>query len=191
MNLKEQLKELSFQMMLNETQKMLIENNWSYAFIPGNSPSSEATKSTVKSCQHQLLQADKKGYELSLQFNELLLQNGKTYNSFIDGPDAANIAAENLLYKYGLHYPISWYIKSQDKDGIHFAYEYSDTIDKKHNEFLIKIKNIALEESISDFEFERLNLAAEYYANHHKLLSIYHNNETLKENKKKIKTLNK
>ena len=185
MDLKEQLKELSFQMMLNETQKKLIENNWSYTMTPGNSKSFDATKSTIKTCQEQILQADKKGYELSLQFNELLLQNGKTYNSFVDGPDAANIAAENLLYDYGLHYPISWYIKSQDKDGLHFAYEYSDTIDKKHNEFLLKIKNIALEESISDFEYKRLTLAAEYYANHRKLLSIYHNNEMIKEKKKK------
>lgn len=173
---KSQLKELSFQMMLNETTKMGIENSRSFSIETGNGASIYSTK---EGAHRGLVQADKKGYELSLVFNELLLQNGKKHNAFDNGPDAANIAAENLLYKYGLRYPISWYIDYEDWDGLHFGYHYSDRIDKDHAIFLAKIERLGVNEDIK----ERLRLAAEYYSRHHKLLSKYHNGEVLEESK--------
>ena len=180
MNLREQLKELSFQMMLNETQKKIIENSRYYSLKNNNRAS---IYSSQQNYQNALLEADTKGYELSLQFNELLLQNDKTYNIFNDEPDAANIEAENLLYTYGLQYPISWYIKSEDHNGLHYGYEYSDTIDKKHILFLKEIIDIVTQRKLDQFTYQRLILAAEYFANLHKLLSVYHNNEVIKENK--------
>ena len=184
MNLREQLIELSIQMMLNETNKKMIENN------RYNSLKNKNTSLIYLSTQdyhNTLLEADKKGYELSLQFNELLLQNDKTHNVFNDGPDAANIEAENLLYKYGLEYPISWYIKNKDHNGIHYGYEYSKTINKKHNLFLKEIIDIVTQKKLDQFTYQRLILAAEYFANLHKLLSVYHNNEVIKNTKRKTR----
>ena len=181
MNLREQLKELSFQMMLNETHKKIIENNRYYSLKNNTKPSLYSSSQVY---ENTLLKADQKGYELSLQFNKLLLQNGKTHNEFIDTPDAANIEAENLLYKYGLEYPISWYIKNQDNNELQFGYDYSNTIEKKHNIFLKELIDVVSKNNLDQFTYQRLILASEYLANHHKLLSVYHNNEVIK----KIKT---
>ena len=106
--MEEKLKELSYQMMLNEMGKLQIENAYSYSILKNNSASIYSNKSTV---ERSLLLADEKGFELSLAFNELLRQNGQKHNDFDKGPDAVNIWCENFLYKYGLSYPISWYIE--------------------------------------------------------------------------------
>ena len=180
MNLFEELKELSFQMMVNQTEKKQIENSKYYYIKTGNK---SLFFKSEEDYQNRILNADKKGYELSLKFNELLLKNGKTFNSFTDNPDAANIEAENLLYTYGLHYPISWYIKSEDKNGLHYGYDFSDTIDKKHNIFLKEIIDTIYKQNLDNFTYKRLILAAEYYSNHRKLLSKYHNNEIIEKNK--------
>ena len=178
--LKEQLKELSFQMMLNETRKTQIENSRAFSQMTGNTAS---IYSSTEGYHYGLMQADRKGYELSLAFNELLLQNGLNHNAFNDGPDATNIAAENLLYKYGLRYPISWYVAYQDRDGLHFGYHYADTIDKNHTQYLAKVEELLKTRKIDQNTSERLILAGEYYAQHHKLLSKYHNGEVLEESK--------
>ena len=181
MDLKEQLKELSFQMMLNEMRKMQIENSRSFSKETGNTASNYSTE---EGCHYGLMEADKKGYTLSLQFNELLLQNGRKFNAFNDGPDAVNISAENLLYRYGLHYPISWYVASQDSEGLHFGYYNSEVIDRNHGTYLAKVEKLLQEGKINKNVSERLILAGEYYSNHHKLLSKYYNHEDLEQTKK-------
>lgn len=178
MNLKEQLKELSFQMMLVEMQKLQIENSRFFSLQTGNTAS---IHSSEEGCHHGLMQEDKKGYELSLVFNELLLQNGMEYNAFQDGPDAINISTENLLYKHGLKYPISWFVEYQDHNGLHFGYHNSDTIDKNHEQYLKQVEQLLLERKIDKNTHERLILAGEYYQQQRKLLSKYHNKEVLKE----------
>lgn len=178
MNLNEQLKELSFQMMLNEMRKMQIENSRSFAKETGNTAS---IYSSDEGCHRGLMEADRKGYELSLKFNELLLQNSKKHNNFDSGPDAANISAENLLHKYGLNYPISWYVEYEDRDGLHFGYYKSDTIDRKHDEYLRKVENLLRDGKINNNTRERLIVAGEYYRSHRYLLSQYHNHEEIKE----------
>ena len=184
MNLKEQLKELSFQMMLVETRKMQIENSHSFSIKTGNTASPYSTEEGY----HQgILAEDKKGYELSLAFNELLLQNGMRYNDYVDGPDAVNIAAENLLYKYGIAYPISWYVDYETSERLHFGYHDSATIDINHEKYLTDIKQLFLERKINKQTFERLVHAGEYYKQHHKLLSKYNNKENLNEQKPSIK----
>lgn len=179
--LKEELKELSFQMMLNEMNKLNIENSRSFSKMTGNTAS---IYSSEDGYYRGIINADKRGYELSLQFNELLLQNGQKFNPFNDGPDAVNISAENLLYKYDLSYPISWYVTHQDRDGLHFGYNYSEQIDKDHEQFLSKIEMLLQTKKIDKYTSERLTLAAEYYAKHHKLLSKYYNGEVLEESKR-------
>ena len=94
--MEEKLKELSFQMMLNEMQKLQIENSNSYSVINNNTASIYSDKENK---EKGLLEADKKGFELSLAFNELLLQNGKSHNKFSNGPDAVDIWTTNFLYK--------------------------------------------------------------------------------------------
>lgn len=178
--MKEELKELSFQMMLNETEKMLIENERNFSIMTGNQAS---LHSSAENYHRGLIRADKKGYELSLAFNELLLQNRKRHNAFKDGPDAVNIAAENLLYKYGLKYPISWYVEYEDRNGLHFGYHYSNQIDKNHEKYLTQVNHLLQTGKIDQYTSERLILAGEYYANHHKLLSKYYNREVIEESK--------
>lgn len=180
MELKEQLKELSFQMMLIETRKMQMENERSFEKKENfKYPTYQSEEYYCRS----LMRVDKEGYELSLQFNELLLQNGKNHNAFVDGPDATKIYAENLLYKYNLHYPLSWYVEYEDKDGLHFGYHYSDTINKNHEVYLAQVEKLYNEGKINRYIKERLVLAGEYYCNHRKLLSKYHNGEVLEESK--------
>ena len=176
MELNEQLKELSFQMMLNEMAKMQIEN--SHHFDRANGITTH-NYSTQQGYHYGIMQADKKGYELSLAFNELLFQNGQKYNVFNNGPDAVNISAENLLYKYGLSYPISWYVASQDRDGLHFGYYDSKRIDDNHLGFLNQVNELLASGKIDKNTSERLIAAGEYYSNHHKLLSKYFNHEDL------------
>jgi len=170
MQLDEQLKNLSFQMMLNETMKMQIENSRSYAMMTGNDASLYSSK---EGYHYGLMKTDKVGYELSLQFNELLFKNGRTYNSFENGPDAVNISAENLLYKYDLRYPISWYVEYEDRDGLHFGYYDEQIVDENHVKYLIQVENLLKNGKIDNFTKERLVAAGEYYCNHHKLLSKY------------------
>ena len=184
MDFKTQLKELSFQMMLNETKKKRIENDRYYTLRNNNKSS---IHSSLQVYQHALLETDIKGYELSLQFNELLLQNDITYNAFIDGPDATNIGAQNLLYTYGLEYPISWYIKDQNQDGFQYGYETTKKINKKHNIFLKELIDMTIKQKLDQFTYQRLVLAAEYLANHHKLLSSYMNNELIEKKKRKTR----
>lgn len=180
MDLIEQLKELSYQMMLNENYKIQIENNRYHSLIKNN-PSTYIIKDGY---QHAILEADKEGYKLSLQFNELLLQTRKTHITFTDIPDATYIKAENLLYKYDLEYPISWYIKNNDNTGINYGYDYSDTINKKHDMFLKDLIDKISKNNIDEFTYQRLILASEYLASHHRLLSYYLNNEKNKKYRK-------
>ena len=176
--MKEELKELSFQMMLNEMQKLQIENSNSYSIMNRNTAS---VYSDEENKERGLLEADKKGFELSLAFNELLLKNGKNHNKFSDGPDAVDIWATNFLYKYGLEYPISWYIEYEDSNGLHFGYYKSDIIDKNHDAFLAKVEKI----KTSVFEKKRIFAISKYYKERRKLLSKYHNMEAFEEEETK------
>lgn len=178
MDLKEQLKELSFQMMLVEARKLDTENSRFFSLATGNQASPFSSKD---GCHYGLIQEDKKGYELSLQYNELLLQNGMKHNSFNDGPDATKISTENLLYKYGLKYPISWFVKSEDHNGLHFGYYTSEIIDANHAQYINEVEQLLANEKIDVHTYERLTLAGEYFQQHRKLLSKYHNNEQLEE----------
>jgi len=178
MTLKEKLKELSFQMMLNETAKQNAENFRSMDLRTGKQLTPE---SNAKKYYQSLLLKDQKGYELSLAFNELLLQNGMIHNDFLEGPDAAYIAGENMLYKYGLKYPISWHNNYHDRDGnIHFSYDYSDVIEENHHKYLLAVGKLLKDNKIDEITYERLLLAGEYYKEHRKLLSKYNNDEKIK-----------
>ncbi len=167
---KGQLRELSYQMMINEVYKQQIEN--SYAFN-----SKQGFKYTSYSTQEQtnaaLLEADKKGFALSLTYNELLFENGQRHNKFGDGPDAVNIWAENYLNKFKLRYPISWYTKSEDRDGLHFGYYNYDTIEDLHNKFLREVE----EKDLTEFEKQRVLGIATYYKEHRKLITKYFGDE--------------
>ncbi len=178
--LKEQLKELSFRMMLNEMSKLQIENSRSFDKQNGKQYSYYSDKDSQTRTENSLLLADKKGFALSLSFNELLLKNGYGHNNYENGPDAVDIWSENLLYKYDLKYPISWYVEHEDSDGLHFGYYASDKINQNHESFLQKVEGL----EISDFEKKRLIGVSEYYRARRLLLSKYHNNEKIDEESK-------
>ena len=177
------LKELSFQMMLNETSKLQIENGISFSARmakenPNFSPRSEESEKA------RLAMADKKGFELSLAFNELLLSNGYKLNAFANGPDSVEIWAENFLNKYGLAYPLSWDIDYQDQFGLHYKYDKADKIEANHQKFMEKVQ--ALE--ISEEERKRIVNIANYYRERRRLLTKYINGEVLDDEEKKEHT---
>ena len=66
---------------------------------------------------------------------------------------------------------------------MHYGYNYSQQIKKDHEQFLAKIEMLLQTNKIDKHTSERLILAGEYYANHHKLLSKYFNGEVLEESK--------
>ena len=169
-------------MFLNEVRKLQIENSYYYDQKEGNRGSIYSDKEGL---EWGLLKIEKESYDHSLEFNEILFKNGKTHNNFDDGPDVANIAAENLLYKYGLQYPISWYVEYEDSDGLHFGYNYSDKIDIDHKGYIYEVESLFSSGKISELEKERLLAAGEYYRSHHKLLSKYFNGEELEVNEEK------
>ena len=171
---KKELKELSYKMMENEIRKMQIKNNNSFSHMTGNKASNHSDDDI---CNRDILECDKIGYELSLKFNEILLKNGQNFNAWVDGPDATEIAAEHLLYEYGLKYPISWYVAYEDREGLHFGYYKSDVIDRNHREFLQKLDEL----SVNSFIKKRILAAAEYYRSRRLLSSKYHNKEELEE----------
>ena len=140
--LQEQLKELSFQMMLNEMSKLQIENGRYFDKRNSKNYSFYSDTSSKEEAENRLLIADKKGFALSLAFNELLLKNGYKHNNYENGPDAVNIWSENMLNKYGLNYPLSWYIEYEDRDGLHYGYYKSDKINKNHEVFLQKVEGL-------------------------------------------------
>jgi len=170
MTLDEQLKELSFQMMLNEMQKLQIEN--SYLWNKKNNTTT-LPNSTKEQYHRSIIQADKKGYELSLQFNQLLLENGYGHNAFKDGPDATQISTENLLARHGLEYPITWYVQSEDRDGLHFGYDSKETIDRKHEEYLKNVEAKFEKGNIDKETRERIIIASEYYRSQRYLKTQY------------------
>lgn len=176
MDLESRLKELSFEMMKVEMRKLDIENTYLFSQATNNSASPYATK---QGYDYYMKEEDKKGYALSLQFNDLLLSNGKRYNDFEKGPDAVHISAEHLLYSYGLKYPISWFLTSEDKDGLHYGYDTSDKIDENHAKYIREVEQKLKEKQIDESTCDRLILAGEYYAALHKLLSQYYNNEDI------------
>ena len=167
MDLKNELKDLSFQMMLNETRKMQIENGY---YLDKRINRYGNSKDTL---YNRLINCDRDGYMLSLQFNELLLQNGYKFNAFVDGPDVVNISAENLLNKFGLSYPITWYVVSEDRDGLHFGYDSLETIESKHNEFLLQVEELFKMGKIDKLEKERILVCSEYYKSCRCLLVQY------------------
>ena len=93
----------------------------------------------------------------------------------------------DLYAPMALMITVGWYIKSKDQNDIHYGYEYSKTINKKHNLFLKEIIDIVTQRKLDQFTYQRLILAAEYFANLHKLLSVYHNNEVTKNTKRKTR----
>ena len=167
MDLSDKLKELSFQMMLNETRKMQIENSY---YFDKKINRHGISKNVLYS---RLINCDREGYKLSLQFNELLLQNGYKFNSFIEGPDAVNISSENLLNKFELVYPITWYVVIEDRNGLHFGYDSLDIIENKHNEFLSQVEKLFENGKIDNFERDRIIVCAEYYKSCRCLLQQY------------------
>jgi hypothetical protein len=178
MELDNQLKELSFEMMKIEMMKLSIENSYSFSKMTGNRGSNYATK---EGFYYGVIEEDKKGYALSLEFNELLLSSGKNFNSFVNGPDATRIAVENLLYKYGLKYPISWNYVSQTSNELIYEYDRSDKIDENHAKYLREVEAKLQQKEIDADIHKRLVLAGEYYAKLHKLFSKYYNNENIDE----------
>lgn len=167
MDLREELKNLSFQMMLNETKKMQIENGYYFDKKINRYGNSK------KVLYDRLINCDRDGYKLSLQFNELLLQNGYKFNAFDSGPDSVNISAENLLNKFGLAYPITWYVVSEDRNGLHFGYDSLNTIENKHNEFLSQVEKLFENGKLDKYEKERILVCAEYYKGCRCLLEQY------------------
>ncbi len=172
--IKAQLRELSFQMMINESAKLMTENH--HAFNMRHR--SEFPMAFINEQQYfesDLLREDKKGFELSLAYNELLFKNGETHGATSNGPDAVNIWAENYLNKFNLSYPISWYVEYEDREGLHFGYNKSAKIDQDHEDFLRQVE----QKDLTDFEKKRIAGIADYYKAHHKLLSRYKNFENL------------
>ena len=179
---KEELQYLSFQMMLNITEKLQIENSH---YLDQKNGYTDSNYYDKESMLNELIRIDKEGYAISLEFNEFLLKNGQRFNKFMEGPDAVNIATENLLHKYGLQYPISWYIEYEDKDGLHFGYNKSDKINIDHKSYLNQVETLFINGKISETEKQRLITAGEYYKEHHKLLSKYFNGEQLEKTTEK------
>lgn len=186
----EQLTTLSFEMMKNEMRKLQVESNalFNIKRIQENMENGILTHGisispTVKEEEEKyhkaIISLDKEGYSLSLTYNNLILQNGSKFYSFNNGPDAANIAAENLLAKHGLSYPISWYIERTTNLGIEYGYYKSDVIDYNHSKYLKQVE----ESKFDSFTKDRLIAAGEYYREHHKLLSKYFNGENLEDSK--------
>ncbi len=87
----EELKELSFQMMLNETNKLQIENNCHLEVVNAHKYSHYTAQERIEKKEKDLLLADKEGFALSLAFDELLLSNGYKFNAFKSGPNAVKI----------------------------------------------------------------------------------------------------
>ncbi len=160
------LKELSFQMMVNEMGKLGIENSHNFA-LRGNFWTD--TNFRENDFQANLLRADKKGFQLALNYENLLYQNGFRHNIRDNGPDAVEIWAENYLNKFNLKYPLSWYVEFEDRDGLHFGYVSDQTIQNNHEDFLRKIAST----SATDFEKERMRNIAEYYLINRKLVNHY------------------
>ena len=173
----DELKELSFQMMIIENQKLQEENMES--FSERKNKSSWIDPQIKENHYRILMRLDMEGYSLSLQFNDKLHKLGYDHNGYKIGPDATYTSAENLLNKYGLNYPKSWRIASETREGLVFSYFPVATIDRQKEDFLKSIVELRKNNKISEAEERRLMLAAQYFAAHHKLLSCYHNNEEI------------
>lgn len=166
------LKDLIYGMMLNENDKLSIENDYSFSVLNNNHASIYSTKEAMES---GLLADDKKGFVLSLKLQELLFKNGYRHIGYKVGPDVVETWAENMLYKHGLSYPKSWVVISDDRDGLHFKHNDSSKIESDHERFMDAVKKLKL----SDFEKKRIVAICEYYKASRLLLSKYMNEENL------------
>ena len=177
----EELKELSFQMMLNETNKLQIENNCHLEVVNAHKYSHYTAQERIETKEKDLLLADKEGFALSLAFDELLLSNGYKFNAFKSGPNAVKIWAENFLNKYELSYPLSWEFAYEDDNGLHYRYHKLDEIEDNHQKFLTQVDKL----NITEYEKKRILAVANYYKQTRKLLTKYINDENLNEEAEK------
>lgn len=167
--LKEQVGQLSYEMLLNENNKLSLENDYELSL---RICSQLLLYGRKQEFERKLLQKDQLGFELSLEYNELLFENGMRHNTFGNGPDATNVWAENYLYKYNLKYPLGWDVQYIDRTGQHYSYRSQKRIEEDYQSFINQINNL----KVSDIERKRLFGIADYYKRHRQLVSNYFGN---------------
>jgi hypothetical protein len=155
MNKKEELKELLFDMMKVEINKMDVLNNHSLnASYYGEQKAKVAT-------QYNIMVFDEEGYSLGLRFQKLkkeLCDNGEfKLQDFSKYPNATEIAAINLLGKYHLEYPPYWTLGNGGTE-----YFPMEVIEENHTIFIAKIEDMVKKGLISEFEKRRLIKASEF-----------------------------
>jgi hypothetical protein len=154
--LRSELKELLYQMMLKEMKKLEYENERKL----------ESTfygeKAAQTNFEYHIYEADKEEYILALRFEELrrkLLSKTETFLSdFNSFPNTTRIATTNLIERYGLEYPLCWNYKNSK-----IEYISQEEVDKNYDEFIGHINRLHDKRKISNFEKTRLSLAAKYF----------------------------
>ena len=175
------LKELSFKMMVNEVKKTQLENVYLTNREEFYGLSQEEKESKY---YEKLILLDQVGYELSLNFNEILFQEGKTKTILDNGTDVVSIQVENMFNKLGLIYPIPCGYIDKEGVGIQRVYHTSDIIDKDHIKFMNEIHAIMMQGKITLDEAERLGYAAHFFREKNKLLLKYFSTEKKGKEKK-------
>jgi len=178
MEVKIPVRDLSFKMLQNENNKMRAFNTYmNNQRIDTSMVHGQPTKEEIY--LKDLNELDAKGYELSLQFNDLLLSNGYVHCGADLGVDAARVSAEYLLNQYDLKYPVSWDMIENNPDGLRFTYHSSERVESDKAVFMSQVDKLFAEAKIDDNDFTRISAAADYFAKHRKLLSKHINKEDI------------
>lgn len=178
-NIKEEFKDLVYDMMMQEIRKMdyesdLLVNKQYYG-----------EKNAVAVYEYSTYQADITGYELGLKFKKLKIEKeGQlTLGYLVKYPDVTRIAAKNLISKYGLMYPECW-----TYDNCKIIYVSEDKIKDNYTNFLVQVDELFNNNKITGFDKKRLYLAGKYFYDCDVLILANANNRNDEFSKSEVKT---
>ncbi len=154
-NKKEEFKKLNYEIMRLEISKMDIENTYE---LDKKYYGYDKAKPTY---EYSINQADVESYRLGTKFYKLrheLYEEGKlTVNELVGYYDATLIAAIHLIRQYGLEYP-ECTVEQYGEEVL----SSDEIVDGLYAKFLLSVVNLLSSGSITEFEKNRLFLAAEY-----------------------------
>ncbi len=161
MELKNELKELLYEMMLIEVFKTKEKNN------KGFDDNYYGERVNTAAYNNYLFEKDNEEYALGLKFEELFLEHSGelTTKEMINFPNAAKVYANALLMDKGVSYPNCW-----SYEGNEVKYIDESELFMNHQKIVLQIHNLMRHEEIDEFEKKRLIKAGEFLHDCHYLL---------------------
>ena len=110
-------------------------------------------------CQHEVINADQKIYNIGLKYSEMELDNRRSMSlsELMEFKDIAEEQAKALLLEYGIKYPLSF-----EEDPSELISKPKESLDSDYDETLSQVLKHLTDGVIDEFIKKRLELACKY-----------------------------